>query len=137
MISTTAKTPLSNSNTTNILSLLLNTLLALTLLATPCTSFSDQPPQKFYGGAGVGRFTLDSDEYSWQCAYEMVLVERILAKPKTDGGLFVPTEDMPKLHLCRGTFFLYCLWSMCVFVCVCCRIILLLLLLVCSFVVCY
>jgi len=101
MISTTAKTPLSNSNTTNILSLLLNTLLALTLLATPCTSFSDQPPQKFYGGAGVGRFTLDSDEYSWQCAYEMVLVERILAKPKTDGGLFVPTEDMPKLHLCR------------------------------------
>ena len=50
----------------------------------------------------MGRFTLDSEEYSWKCAYEMVLVERIQGKPKTEGGLFVPTEDMPKLHLCRG-----------------------------------
>ena len=59
------------------------------------------PPKKFYGGAGVGRFTLDDGE-SWQCAYDMVLVERIQGKPKTAGGLFVPEEDMPRLHLCRG-----------------------------------
>lgn len=59
------------------------------------------PPKKFYGGAGIGRFTLD-DGVSWQCAYDMVLVERIQGKPKTNAGLFVPQEDMPKLHLCRG-----------------------------------
>ena len=77
--------------------------LASTLLITinyTC-GLSMAPPKKFYGGAGVGRFTLDDGE-SWQCAYDMVLVERIQGKPKTDGGLFVPEEDMPRLHLCRG-----------------------------------
>ena len=59
------------------------------------------PPKKFYGGAGVGRFTLDDGE-SWQCAYDMVLVERIQGKPKTEAGLFIPEEDLPRLHLCRG-----------------------------------
>ncbi len=59
------------------------------------------PPKKFYGGAGVGRFTLD-DGKSWKCAYDMVLVERIQGKPKTQSGLFVPQEDLPKLHLCKG-----------------------------------
>eukprot|EP00553_Chaetoceros_curvisetus_P015563 CAMPEP_0204651788 /NCGR_PEP_ID=MMETSP0718-20130828/13978_1 /ASSEMBLY_ACC=CAM_ASM_000674 /TAXON_ID=230516 /ORGANISM="Chaetoceros curvisetus" /LENGTH=132 /DNA_ID=CAMNT_0051675635 /DNA_START=1 /DNA_END=399 /DNA_ORIENTATION=- len=58
------------------------------------------PPKKFYGGAGVGRFTLD-DGKSWKCAYDMVLVERIQGKPKTQSGLFVPQEDLPKLHLCK------------------------------------
>jgi len=61
---------------------------------------SAAPPKKYYGGAGVGRFTLD-DDVSWQCAYDMVLVERIQGKPKTESGLFVPEEDLPKLHLCR------------------------------------
>lgn len=61
------------------------------------------PTQKFFGGAGVGRFTLEGND-NWKCAYDMVLVERIQGKPKTESGLFVPEEDLPKLHLCRGTF---------------------------------
>jgi hypothetical protein len=75
----------------------------ITISATIGTTMglSMAPPKKYYGGAGVGRFTLDDGE-SWQCAYDMVLVERIQGKPKTQGGLFVPEEDMPKLHLCRG-----------------------------------
>lgn len=59
---------------------------------------------KFNGGAGVGRLIFDekgTDIYSWQCHYDMVLVERIQGKPKLDSGLFVPQEDLPKLHLCR------------------------------------
>jgi hypothetical protein len=59
------------------------------------------PKKKFYGGAGIGRFSLD-DGTQWQCAYDMVLVERIQGKPKTMSGLFVPQEDLPRLHLCRG-----------------------------------
>ena len=61
------------------------------------------PPKKWYGGAGVGRFSLD-DGTKWQCAYDMVLVERIQGKPKTSAGLFVPQEDLPKLHLCKGEY---------------------------------
>jgi len=57
-------------------------------------------PKKFYGGAGIGRFSLD-DGTQWQCAYDMVLVERIQGKPKMSSGLFVPQEDLPRLHLCR------------------------------------
>uniref|UniRef100_A0A7S2R6Q1 Uncharacterized protein n=1 Tax=Eucampia antarctica TaxID=49252 RepID=A0A7S2R6Q1_9STRA len=59
------------------------------------------PPKKFYGGAGVGRFTLNGEYDKWQCKYDMVLVERIQGKAKTESGLFVPEEDLPKLHLCR------------------------------------
>lgn len=61
------------------------------------------PSKKFFGGAGVGRFTLD-DGVSWQCAYDMILVERVQGKPKTESGLFIPQEDLPKLHLCKGMF---------------------------------
>lgn len=57
--------------------------------------------KKYYGGAGIGRFSLD-DGTQWQCAYDMVLVERIQGKPKMSSGLFVPQEDLPRLHLCRG-----------------------------------
>lgn len=74
--------------------------LLLTVTITAISAFSDVAPKKFYGGAGVGRFTLDTED-SWKCAYEMVLVERIQGKPKTEAGLFVPQEDLPKLHLCR------------------------------------
>ena len=83
--------------------------IALSLLcsASPTNALAGAPGQstptkKFFGGAGVGRFTLDGDE-NWKCAYDMVLVERIQGKPKTASGLFVPEEDLPKLHLCRGT----------------------------------
>lgn len=58
------------------------------------------PAKKYYGGAGVGRFSL-GDGTEWKCAYDMVLVERIQGKPKTQGGLFVPQEDLPRLHLCK------------------------------------
>lgn len=63
------------------------------------------PPQKkFSGGAGVGRLVLDEkagEENAWMCHYDMVLCERIQGKPKTESGLFVPDDDLPKLHLCR------------------------------------
>mmetsp|Transcript_18341 Transcript_18341/g.25870 ORF Transcript_18341/g.25870 Transcript_18341/m.25870 type:complete len:161 (-) Transcript_18341:193-675(-) len=56
------------------------------------------------GGAGVGRLVLDDKmikEGAVQCHYDMVLVERIQGKPKTESGLFVPDEDQPRLHLCK------------------------------------
>jgi len=56
------------------------------------------PPKKYYGGAGVGRFSLDGN-VDWQCKYDMVLVERLQGKPKTETGLFIPDEDLPKLHI--------------------------------------
>ena len=66
---------------------------------------SGGPAKKFYGGAGIGRFSLD-DATDWRCAYDMVLVERIQGKPKTESGLFVPQEDLPRLHLCRGEYYI-------------------------------
>jgi hypothetical protein len=67
------------------------------------------PPTKFYGGAGVGRLVLDGSSAEAgvaACHYDMVLVERIQGRPKTDSGLFVPDEDLPKLHLCKGMCFM-------------------------------
>lgn len=60
--------------------------------------------KKFGGGAGVGRLVLDEragQPNAWRCHYDMVLVERIQGKPKTESGLFVPDDDLPKLHLCK------------------------------------
>ena len=65
-----------------------------------------RPPKKYYGGAGVGRLVLDdkaASSQSLKCKYDMVLVERIQGKAKKESGLFVPQEDLPKLHLCQGT----------------------------------
>jgi chaperonin GroES len=62
---------------------------------------SGRAPKKFNGGAGVGRLVLDDKIETWKCTYDMVLVERIQGKPKTEGGLFVPQDDLPRLHLCR------------------------------------
>ncbi len=59
---------------------------------------------KYNGGAGVGKFVIDeraSKSDVIQCHYDMVLVERIQGRPKTDSGLFVPQQDLPRLHLCR------------------------------------
>mmetsp|Transcript_13860 Transcript_13860/g.40551 ORF Transcript_13860/g.40551 Transcript_13860/m.40551 type:complete len:191 (-) Transcript_13860:635-1207(-) len=57
------------------------------------------------GGAGVGRLNLDelaSQPDAWKCKYDMILVERLQTKPKTDSGLFVPTDgEIPKFHLCK------------------------------------
>lgn len=59
--------------------------------------------KKYYGGAGVGRLVVAKGEEteSWRCHYDMVLVERIQGRPKTESGLFVPDADLPKLLLCR------------------------------------
>lgn len=59
--------------------------------------------EKTYG-AGVGRLIIDGKGTKVgdvQCHYDMVLVERIQGKPKTEGGLFVPDDDQPRLHLCK------------------------------------
>ena len=61
------------------------------------------PARKYYGGAGVGRFTLDDGD--WECLYDMFLVERIQGKPKTQSGLFVPQDDLPTLHLLHGIMY--------------------------------
>ena len=88
-------------------------MLSLTaLIPSICSAFSlsmmsetARPPKKWYGGAGVGRLVLDdkaAKENSVQCKYDMVLVERIQGRAKKESGLFVPDEDLPRLHLCRG-----------------------------------
>jgi hypothetical protein len=64
-------------------------LTSTTALSSP--SSSGQAPQKFYGGFGVGRLTMDdSSTQSVVCHYDMVLCERIQGRPKTTSGLFVP-----------------------------------------------
>jgi co-chaperonin GroES (HSP10) len=61
--------------------------------------------KKYGGGAGVGRLVVDEGaaarEGAWRCHYDMVLCERIQGRPPTDSGLYVPREDLPRLHLCR------------------------------------
>jgi len=83
---------------------------AVLLVATTQTSVvvlvqalsQQRQSQKYYGGAGVGRFVVDDvGAGSCQCHYDMVLCERIQGKPPTETGLFVPQEDLPRLHLCR------------------------------------
>lgn len=95
---------------TNLLSqlplqLLLSLLLLLPSVVVVVVDALAQPPRPQYGGgAGVGRLVLDEDagrENAWRCHYDMVLCERIQGKPKTDSGLFVPDDDLPRLHLCR------------------------------------
>jgi hypothetical protein len=67
-------------------------------------STGERAPKRYFGGAGVGRLTLDSKTATqWQCQYDMVLCERIQGRPKTQSGLFVPDADLPKLHICKGT----------------------------------
>ena len=68
-----------------------------------------KPPKPTYGGGGgVGRFNLDQlagKPGVWQTHYDMVLVERIQKRKAPqdveDGQLFVPDDDLPKLHLCK------------------------------------
>ncbi|KAI2490381.1 chaperonin [Fragilaria crotonensis] len=72
------------------------------LLVSDTLALSSNPKPKFFGGAGVGRLTLeDLSSQKIACHYDMVLVERIQGRPKTESGLFVPQEDLPKLHLCK------------------------------------
>lgn len=75
-----------------------------TPMADPSAARSTNRQVDFKGGAGVGRLVLTDGESldKWECKYDMVLVERIQGRPKTESGLFVPRENLPKLHLCRG-----------------------------------
>ena len=79
-----------------------------TPMADPSAVRSINPGKDFKGGAGVGRLVFDGADSTpvdkWECKYDMVLVERIQGRPKTDTGLFVPQENLPRLHLCRGTY---------------------------------
>lgn len=60
--------------------------------------------KKYYGGAGVGRLVVDDQSSNYKCQYDMVLVERIQGRPPTESGLFVPQDDLPRLHLCKGVY---------------------------------
>ena len=80
-------------------------LMFLLVVALPALTLSlSSRAVKFNGGAGVGRFVINDaagKENAWACHYDYVLVERIQGKPKKDSGLFVPQDDLPRLHLCR------------------------------------
>jgi hypothetical protein len=76
--------------------------IVIAIMIPSVVSLSSTKP-KFFGGAGVGRLNLeDISSQTILCHYDMVLVERIQGRPKTESGLFVPQEDLPKLHLCKG-----------------------------------
>jgi len=73
-------------------------------VVVPVDALAGAATKKFGGGAGVGRLVLDESagkENAWKCRYDMVLCERIQGKPKTESGLFVPDDDLPRLHLCK------------------------------------
>lgn len=73
-------------------------------MADPSAARSVNPTKDFKGGAGVGRLVFDNDGTKvedWECKYDMVLVERLQTEKKTDSGLFVPRDNLPKLHLCK------------------------------------
>ncbi|CAB9519569.1 10 kDa chaperonin [Seminavis robusta] len=73
-------------------------------VASMTTALSSTGKAKFYGGAGVGRLVVDESagkENAWKCHYDMVLCERIQGKARKESGLYVPQEDLPKLHLCK------------------------------------
>jgi co-chaperonin GroES (HSP10) len=84
-------------------------LLALTLAIVGVADAFPYPqpqPPSFGGGGGVGRFVLDLvTATKYKTHYDMVLVERLQKRKDPDdvaeSGLFVPENDLPRLHLCR------------------------------------
>lgn len=79
-------------------------------VATPpnVEALAGAPKPQYGGGGGVGRFNLDKMAGRagvWQCHYDMVLVERLQKRKAPneveDGALYVPDDDLPRLHLCR------------------------------------
>lgn len=65
---------------------------------------SGRTAKKFYGGAGVGRLVIDERaglEGAVNCHYDMVLCERVQGKPQAESGLYIPDDDLPRLHLCK------------------------------------
>ena len=82
-------------------------LLQLFLVVSAVAAFPAPKPQ-YNGGAGVGRLVLDElagKEGTWNCHYDMVLVERLQKRKAPqdveDGVLYVPDDDLPRLHLCK------------------------------------
>jgi hypothetical protein len=81
----------------------------LCLLLLPCLTLAlsssvNPNKKKFYGGAGIGRLVIDEKvgkEGFVLCHYDMVLCERIQGRAKSKSGLYIPDEDLPRLHLCR------------------------------------
>jgi co-chaperonin GroES (HSP10) len=84
-----------------LLVLLLIGVTSVSSLSTP----SGSKAKKYYGGAGVGRLVLDEKagaENAWRTHYDMVVCERLQVRvEERDSGLFVPQQDLPRLHLCR------------------------------------
>jgi chaperonin GroES len=83
---------------------LLCLLLLLPCLTLALSSSVNPNKTKYYGGAGIGRLVIDDKvgkEGFVQCHYDMVLCERIQGRAKSKSGLFIPDEDLPRLHLCR------------------------------------
>lgn len=79
----------------------------LVWMAAMITAFP-QPKPQYNGGGGVGRLVLDEwagKEGTWKCHYDMVLVERLQKRKSPqqveEGALYVPDEDLPRLHLCK------------------------------------
>jgi hypothetical protein len=73
------------------------------VVQTRLCCFAAAAPRNARAALVVGRFVLDSRDHprDWQCHFDMILVERIQARPPTDSGLYVPSDDLPKLHLCH------------------------------------
>jgi co-chaperonin GroES (HSP10) len=99
------RTSLSNLR---LLSVLVLVLFMLVSTITIVTDAFPQPKPRYGGGAGVGRLILDElagKEGTWKCHYDMVLVERLQKRKSPDqveeGALYVPDDDLPRLHLCK------------------------------------
>lgn len=94
-----------------VILLLLATVLPSSITTTTTTKYNQylvhalsSKQVKYNGGAGIGKLVIDeraSKSDMIQCHYDMVLVERIQGRPPTESGLFVPQQDLPRLHLCR------------------------------------
>jgi co-chaperonin GroES (HSP10) len=72
----------------------------------PIHSLAQAPKPRYGGGAGVGRLNLDDNTpKNYQTHYDMVLVERLQKRKApqevAEGSLYVPDDDLPRLHLCR------------------------------------
>jgi co-chaperonin GroES (HSP10) len=87
------------------MNVILRILLLISSLSLPALAFPS-PKASYGGGGGVGRLILD-DEKAKQvsCHYDMVLVERVQKRKAPadveDGMLYVPDDDLPRLHLCK------------------------------------
>ena len=87
------------------MSIILRAILLIAFLSDAVLAFP-QPKASYGGGAGVGRLIFD-DEKAKQvtCHYDMILVERLQKRKAPqeveDGSLYVPDEDLPRLHLCQ------------------------------------